>query len=110
MRHAEREAVARCPSCGGFFCRECVVEHDGQLICSTCLALKAEKAKANSVPRFAARLRENVALIGALLLLWFAFYELGVVLLRIPPELHDGTLWKRFGHETEEGGADATKR
>lgn len=35
--HALREAAARCPHCGGTFCRECVTDEDGQLACPPCL-------------------------------------------------------------------------
>lgn len=36
--HGGREAVARCRECGNFFCRECVVEHHGRMVCTSCLA------------------------------------------------------------------------
>ena len=29
--------VARCPSCGNFFCRECITEHDELILCAACL-------------------------------------------------------------------------
>ena len=32
-----REAVARCPECTQFFCRECITEHDDRVLCSACL-------------------------------------------------------------------------
>jgi hypothetical protein len=35
--HPLREAAARCPRCGGTFCRECVTEEEGQLACPPCL-------------------------------------------------------------------------
>lgn len=37
FNHATREAVARCPECSQFFCRECITEHDDRVICSACL-------------------------------------------------------------------------
>jgi len=48
-------------------------------------------------------------LAGALLVLWLAFYELGVFLLRIPPDVHDGTLWKRLDGEAGEGDAHGSQ-
>lgn len=96
MRHPEREAVARCLSCNGTFCRECVVEHDGQLICSSCLAQKAASEKRTQGEQRGRRIRNLATMIGAGFVLWFAFYELGSLLLKIPPDLHDGTLWKRL--------------
>lgn len=42
--HGEREAVARCPACGNTFCRECITEHEGRMMCTGCLAaLLAER-------------------------------------------------------------------
>jgi hypothetical protein len=35
--HAGREAAARCPVCTRHFCRECVTEHHGRLLCFACL-------------------------------------------------------------------------
>jgi hypothetical protein len=35
--HPLREAAARCPSCGGTYCRECVTDEDGKLACPPCL-------------------------------------------------------------------------
>ena len=41
------------------------------------------------------QLREGAALGLGLLLLWMLFYGFGSLLLRIPGEVHDGTIWKR---------------
>jgi len=35
--HPLREAAARCPYCGGTFCRECVTDEEGKLACPPCL-------------------------------------------------------------------------
>ena len=35
--HPLREAAARCPRCGGTFCRECVTDEEGKLACPPCL-------------------------------------------------------------------------
>jgi len=35
--HPRREAAARCPHCGGTFCRECVTDEEGKLACPPCL-------------------------------------------------------------------------
>jgi hypothetical protein len=37
LNHSAREAVARCPECGQFYCRECITEHDERVICASCL-------------------------------------------------------------------------
>ena len=90
-RHAQREAVARCPECKGFFCRECVTEHDDKVICSDCLLKLTGKSKKRSM-RFRWALRVAGAFAG-LFILWLSFYYLGQLLLSIPAEFHEGTLW-----------------
>jgi len=97
VRHSDREAAARCPGCQEFFCRECVVEHDGRLLCRTCLqkltlAVERRRDRWHGV-------RKVAATTTGLLVLWLLFGGLGAVLLRIPPQFHDGSLWKRW-HET----------
>ncbi len=84
--HVSREAVARCPECGRYFCRECISEHDGRVICAFCLKHLSTK----DVRRY--RLTGLVSLIQVLmgvLLLWSSFYLLGKVLLTIPSAFHD---------------------
>ena len=36
--HELREAVCRCLGCGRSYCRECVTEHTGRLLCAGCIA------------------------------------------------------------------------
>jgi hypothetical protein len=91
-RHPAREAAARCPGCGEFFCRECVVEHAGRLLCANCLA-RSEANSGRRQRRFAAVGRALAAAVGALAL-WVAFYCAGAVLLKLPPDFHEGTVWK----------------
>jgi late competence protein required for DNA uptake (superfamily II DNA/RNA helicase) len=90
-RHNEREAAARCPSCGGFFCRECIVEHEGRLLCTTCLARQATSALARSGQWAGAR--RHLALAAATLAAVLVFYAMGSILLSVPPEFHEGTIW-----------------
>src|SRR5215468_3888389 len=42
--HPLREAAARCPHCGGTFCRECVTDEEGKLACPPCLRRLARPA------------------------------------------------------------------
>ncbi len=94
VRHSAREAAARCPACAEFFCRECVVEHEGKLLCGPCLAKRASKT---GTRHERGRRVRRVARAGAgVLALWFVFYGIGALLLKIPPELHDGTVWKKM--------------
>jgi hypothetical protein len=91
FNHAMREAVARCPECGRFFCRECITEHDDRVICSACLK-KLVRTPIAKRAGFAKVLR--LAQCGAALLLaWFFFFIIGETLLRIPTTFHEGTLW-----------------
>ncbi len=97
FNHAEREAVARCPKCGQCFCRECVTEHDDQVICAACLR-KLARVPLLQRKRFAAALR-LVASIAGVLLAWFFFYLLGESLLSLPASFHEGTLWRSTSSE-----------
>lgn len=91
VRHGEREAAARCPACERFFCRECVVEHDGRLLCVQCL----ERALAAAQPardRWR-RVRETGLVCAAVAMAWLAYYTMGSLLLKLPPAFHEGTIW-----------------
>ena len=92
FNHSAREAAARCPECGHFYCRECITEHDDRLICAACL-LTLAKVPFTRRGGFVAVLRVAQATGGVFLLLVF-FYVLGQTLLSIPSSFHDGTVWK----------------
>ncbi len=95
--HPAREAAARCPSCQRFYCRECVTEHDGRLLCAACLRAKVAAVPATAARRWRA-LARGLGRVGALLvsvgLLWGIFLLFGRTLARIPAPFHEGTLWK----------------
>lgn len=94
FNHRRRVASARCPECHRFFCRECVTEHDDRVICASCL----DHLLAQHVERVHPNVRRNVGLMMraglGITLLWLSFYSLGQVLLRIPSQYHEGTLWR----------------
>jgi len=92
-RHSAREAVARCPSCSGHFCRECVIEHAGLLLCAACLAREAAETKKPAGTRWRQGGRA-VRLAAAFLLLWTVFYSLGQLLKLVPAKVHEGTVWR----------------
>lgn len=62
--HPLREAAARCPHCGGTFCRECVTDEEGQLACPPCLRRMARPLAAKWSP--ARRFRQVVVGLAAL--------------------------------------------
>ena len=92
LNHAQREAVARCPSCGQFFCRECITEHDDRVICAACLR-RLTRASLLRRRAFSGLLRVGQGALG-LVAAWFFFYLMGDRLLRLPASFHEGTLWK----------------
>jgi hypothetical protein len=87
LHHPGREAVALCPECRRFYCRECVTEHAGRMICAGCVARLASVggAPARSAPAVWWALA-----LGGLLLAWLVFYYFGMSLARIPSSFHGG--------------------
>ena len=88
-QHASRESVARCPECQQSFCRECITEHDGRVICAACLR-KLTRATERKPLRWDWLIRPVHWVIG-LGLAWMSFYWVGRLLLLIPSEWHEGT-------------------
>jgi hypothetical protein len=93
FHHGDREAVGRCPLCGRFFCRECVTEHESRLVCRSCLEklIGGQKRRGNwSGPA------TRLALAGAgLLLAWLFFLILGSLLVRLPAQTHQDSVWQQ---------------
>ena len=99
FNHGGREAVARCPECRRFYCRECVTEHDGRLICAGCLK------KLAAVPvlqkKFVlATARASVCICG-FFIAWFFFYLISEMLLSMPSSFHEGTVWQTDWTDSE---------
>lgn len=92
FNHLLREAVARCPECRRYFCRECVTEHDDKVLCAGCLENKIIP-KAARPTRLSRLVRVLYFLLGAMLL-WIVFYYIGQILLSLSSEFHEGTLWE----------------
>lgn len=93
LNHLDREAVARCPECTRFFCRECVVEHEDRIICATCLArLTAAPAETKKARRMVAVLPVARGVLGVFAA-WLVFYVIGRLLLEVPDDFHASTLW-----------------
>jgi hypothetical protein len=94
LHHALREAVARCPECKQFYCRECITEHDDRIICTACLRkfAAAAPAKPGWGKPFVSFLKAMAGLIAA----WMLFLSIGKILLAIPAQFHEGTVWRPF--------------
>jgi hypothetical protein len=85
-----REAAAQCPQCGRFFCRECITEHEGRIMCAPCLeALLSPEERQR---RLIGLPLEGLQLVAGLALTWLFVYGLGRILAAIPTAFHDGTL------------------
>lgn len=72
--HPMREAAARCPHCGGTFCRECVTDEDDKLACPPCLRRMTRPAAPK--PSALRRFRQALAGIAALLCIGLLFFSL----------------------------------
>lgn len=92
FNHKLREAVARCPECGRFFCRECIAEHEDRVLCASCLNKLLKTSKASSL-RLTGLIKLGQFLCGGMVL-WMFFYYLGQILLSLPTSFHEGTLWQ----------------
>jgi hypothetical protein len=83
--HPLREAAARCPRCGGTFCRECVTDEEGKLACPPCLRLMTRPPAPKLSP--ARRFRQLLAGLTALASLMALFF--GILQWRVnTPEDH----------------------
>jgi hypothetical protein len=85
FHHPIREAVAQCPSCKRYYCRECVTEHAGRMICVECVHTLTS---ATHKTARAARTRWTIFALAGILIAWLAFYYLGLALARIPSKFH----------------------
>src|SRR5204863_4062550 len=90
FNHGEREAVARCPECRQFYCRECITEHDDRVICANSLrkltmSAKPERKYFNWLMPV---LQSNIGL----MVLWAMFYFIGATMLSNPSLFHEVTI------------------
>ena len=80
FHHADRPAAARCLGCGRYFCRECVTEHQLQVLCVDCLRRSSDAPS----PRRGLLADAGLAAwaLAGLWAAWALFYTLGSYLLR----------------------------
>ena len=90
--HAVREAVARCPECRLYFCRECVTEHDDRVLCTACLK-KLTKSLGGTRRGFAGLLRFLQCAAG-IVIAWFFFFLIGERLMQLSDSFHEGEVWQ----------------
>lgn len=93
FNHLQREAAAFCLECRRAFCRECVTEHDGRVMCAACLR-KLAVVRSPVATRFRVLLLPVAALAG-FMVAWVTFFSLGRLLLRMPDSFHEGTFWNK---------------
>jgi hypothetical protein len=84
--HAQREAVARCPECKRHFCRECITEHSGKLLCNHCLE-KVSIKRAKKRDRIKTVACFLCCIVGFLIALGF-FYAVANTIASIPQKYH----------------------
>ncbi len=99
LNHARREAAARCPECGHFYCRECIAEHEGRVVCAKCLTKLAGASGRDiggkALPALA------LPCVAAFLFIWMCFFGLGQALLVLPDAFHSGEFWQGESREEE---------
>ena len=98
LNHAQREAAARCPECGHFYCRECIAEHEGRVVCAKCLtklATHGSDTGGKALPALA------LPCVAAFLFIWMCFFGLGQALLVLPDAFHSGEFWQGESREEE---------
>jgi hypothetical protein len=86
FHHPAREAVCRCTGCSRPFCRECVVDHDGRLVCTACLAERVSGPRASGRGR---RVKAIATGATGFLLAWVFFYSAVKLLLGIMQRWND---------------------
>ncbi len=92
FNHHEREAVARCPQCSRFFCRECVTEHDDIMLCASCIKAIVKPSLTKRL-YFSGIFRAGQFIVG-FFIAWIFFYYLGEILIGIPSSFHEGSVWQ----------------
>ena len=94
LNHPRREAAARCTSCGQPFCRECVTELDGRMVCGPCYQAKTQAPVAKKRDWFLLSVALQ-ALIG-LALIWWNARMLGERLMQPTSSFHEGHVWEQL--------------
>ena len=86
LHHPAREAAARCPACGRFFCRECVSEHGERMLCAACIERATVRQAAGR--KGSGALRSAARAVCGLAFAWLCFWILGLILTSLPDAFH----------------------
>jgi hypothetical protein len=92
LNHPRREAAARCTSCGQPFCRECVTELEGRMVCGACYRERAQTKEKPKRDWFV--LTTALQAICGFAALWFTAWLLGEVLVNVKSNFHEGSFWE----------------
>jgi hypothetical protein len=104
LNHPHREAVARCMQCTRFFCRECIADYDGRLICGSCLH-KLASARVKAARTWPATMRAVAKSLAGFTLAWLCFYTVGRALVQLPSTFHEdiwNSTWTKMQRAIEE--------
>ncbi len=93
--HNERGASGRCPTCTRFYCRECLTEHEGRVLCTRCLHALAKPEDVKSFDFLRGITRGAAGLMGVAFAAAF-FYLVGLLMARLPASFHDGSALSGF--------------
>ncbi|MEZ0390399.1 MAG: rhomboid family protein [Verrucomicrobium sp.] len=96
LNHPLREAAARCTSCGQPFCRECITDLEGRMVCVACHRAKTLVQEKPKRDWFIVTAGLQAAV--GLSLLWLTAWLVGRTLLNLPAEIHEGTIWTKMGN------------
>jgi len=88
--HNERGASGRCPACIRFYCRECLTEHEGRVLCTRCLQALTKPGDVKSFSILRGITRGVAGLLGVAFAGAF-FYLVGLLMARLPASFHDGS-------------------
>ncbi len=77
--HEAREAACRCPACGRSYCRECVSEHEGRLLCAACLSMVTADREPET--RGFRKLAPPAMIAAGVLLAWLIYWAAGAGLI-----------------------------
>jgi uncharacterized paraquat-inducible protein A len=93
FNHSQREAAAKCMECDSFFCRECITEHDTKIYCASCHGALFT-GDSTQAPKWRNTLSMILSFCFALLVLWMAFYLVGLSLAQIPADFHSTGMFR----------------